>query len=145
MTDLQSMLIAQEGTGPMKDGRYYPYPDRVDKLTIGHGRNLDDHGLSEMEVSMLFSNDIADAIGDARLACGSFDTLSRPRQLVLCSMAFNLGRHRLTGFVKFLSAIGRQDWDTAAAEILNSEAATEAVDRYRTLAAMMKNNSSVWV
>ena len=79
------MLLHQEGK------RAKPYLDTRAKWTIGIGRNLTDKGLSEDEIIHLFNNDIADAIDDVRHVCSIYDQLSRARQMVLISLAFNLG------------------------------------------------------
>jgi lysozyme len=145
VTDIKAMLIAQEGPGPMKDGRFFPYVDTVGKRTIGFGHNLDDKGMPADVAMMLLHTDIADALDDVRHCCSCYDTLTRPRQLVMVSLAFNLGRERLNKFVRFLGAVHRVDWDEAADELLDSKAATQAPARYGQLAKMMRENVSLWV
>lgn len=145
MTDLEAMLRQQEGTGPMKEGRFYPYHDSKGLLTIGYGRCLDRKGMSQDEATMLFHADIADAIDDVQHVCSIYGQLSRPRQLVLISMAFNLGREGLAKWPRFLGAIHREDWDDAADELLDSKAARgDAPARYKHLAKMMRENVSTW-
>ena len=139
MTGLQTMLIAQEGM------ELKPYVDTVGKMTVGVGRNLADKGLSREEALMLLNNDIADAIEDVRHTFSCYDQLSHPRRLVLVSMAFNLGRERLSKFVRFIGAVHRGDWDNAAEELLDSKAAAQAPGRYKELARMMRDNSSAWI
>ena len=147
MTDAQAMLIQQEGTGPQRDGRFFPYPDTAapPRMTIGYGHNLEAKGIPEAVANMLFSDDLADAIEDVRYCFSCYDQLSRPRQLVLISMAFNLGRDKLNQFVRFIGAVHLGHWDAAADEIMNSKAAAQAPVRYKTLAAMMRNDTSEWV
>ena len=148
MTDLEQMLMAQEGTGPMKDGKFFPYQDTAvpSKTTIGYGHNLDDNGISKTVALMLFHDDIADAMEDVHHCCSCYDQLSRPRQLVMVSLAFNLGRERLAKFVRFLGALHLGHWDEAADELLNSKAAKQdAPTRYRQLAKMMREDVSQWV
>lgn len=146
MTDLQQMLMQQEGAGPRDDhGRFLPYEDSVGKLTIGYG-HLVEKGLPPDIALMLFHSDIADAIDDVRHCFSCYDTLSRPRQLVLVSMAFNLGRAKLAKFVRFIGAVHLGKWDEAADELLDSKAAKQdAPARYRQLAKMMRENVSEWV
>lgn len=145
MTDLHAMLMEQEGTGPMSDGRFFPYVDSVGKTTIGYGHNIDDKGIPSDIAMMLFNADIADAIQDVRHNCSCYDSLSRPRQLVMVSLAFNLGRHGLAKFVRFLGALHLGKWEEAADELLDSKAAKQAPVRYQQLAAMMRENVSRWV
>ena len=134
------MLLHQEGKQPK------PYLDTRQKWTIGIGRNLTDKGLSDDEIMHLFNNDIADAIDDARYLCLKYDDLSQARRMVLISMVFNLGRSRLAKFDKFLGALHREEWNEAADEILDSDAARkDAPARYATLARMMREDSSEWV
>jgi lysozyme len=146
MTDLQRMLMQQEGTGPRDDqGRFLPYPDSVGKLTIGYG-HLVEKGIPSDIALMLFNADIADALDDVRHCFSCYDQLSRPRQLVLVSMAFNLGRAKLAKFVRFIGAVHRGAWDEAADELLDSKAAKQdAPARYQQLAKMMRENVSEWV
>lgn len=146
MTDAQQMLMAQEGTGPRDaQGRFLPYLDSVGKETIGYG-HLIEKGIPADVANMLFMCDLADALDDVRHCFSCYDQLSRPRQLVLISMAFNLGRERLGRFVRFIGAVHLGKWDEAADELLNSKAAREdAPARYRQLAEMMKSNVSVWI
>jgi lysozyme len=145
MTDLERMLMAQEGSGPMRDGRFFPYVDSVGKTTIGYGHNLDAKGIPSEFAMMLFRGDIADAIDAVRHNCSCYDQLTRPRQQVLVSLAFNVGREGLAKFVRFLGAIHLSKWDEAAEELLMSKAAIQAPTRYGQLATMMRENTSVWV
>ena len=146
MTDLQQMLMAQEGTGPRDaHGNFLPYNDGMGNPTIGYG-HLIAKGLPPDIANMLFQSDIADALGDVNHCFSCYDSLSRPRQLVLVSMAYNLGREKLAGFVRFIGAVHRGAWDEAADELLDSKAARQdAPARYAQLATMMRDNTSVWL
>lgn len=145
MTDAQRMMMAQEGTGPVVNGQFMPYEDSLGKITIGYG-HLVNKGIPSDVALMLFHVDMADALDDVRHCFSCYDQLSRPRQLVLISMAFNLGRERLGKFVRFIGAVHLSKWDEAADELLDSKAAKEdAPARYRQLAKMMRENVSEWV
>ncbi len=146
MTDAQAMLMHQEGTGPFRDGKYFPYHDSEGIWTIGVGHNLEAKGIPADMGNLLFQADLAEALDDIRYNFSCYDTMSRPRQLVLISLAFNLGRTRLARFVRFIAACHLSKWDEAADEILDSDAARNPalMARYKTLAMMMRTNTSAW-
>ena len=145
MSDVEDMLNAQEGTGPMRDGRYFPYQDSEGIWTIARGHNLEAKGIPADVARMLFMGDVADAIDDIRHCFSCYDQLSRPRQLCLISMAFNLGRERLSKFVRFIGAVHLGKYDEAAEEMLRSKWAEQVGTRATTLAHMMRTNESQWV
>lgn len=157
MTDLQQMIIQQEGTGPMRNGCFLPYDDATGKplksgdvlkgkLTVGYGYNITDNGIDRDLAMMLLNIGLANAMADVHRVCSIYEQLSRPRQLVLISLAYNLGYERLSKFVRFLDALHRQDWDEAADELLDSDAArTDAPSRYTQLADMMRHSTWLWV
>jgi len=138
------MLMSQEGTGPIQNGRFLPYKDNLGKWTIAYGHLLED-GIPAEVANMLFQCDLADAVQAARELFSCYDSLSRPRQLVLISMAFNLGKHGLAQWPRFISAVHASQWEEAADELLDSKAAKiQAPARYTQLAAMMRVNQSEW-
>ena len=139
MTAVQRMLIAQEGLELM------PYTDTVGKWTIGVGRNLTDKGISKDEAMALLSSDIADAIDDIYHLFSCYDNLSEARQQVLISMAFNLGRTRLSTFTRFIGAVHRSDWEDAADEMMDSTWAKQVGVRAVTLSRMMRHSTSEWI
>ena len=120
MTDAQQMLMSQEGTGPRDEhGRFLPYEDSVGKLTIGYG-HLIEKGIPADVANMLFQCDLADAIEDVRHCFSCYDQLSRPRQLVLCSMAYNLaGRSSPSS----CASLGRCIWANTMTRRMNSSTA----------------------
>jgi len=141
MTDLQELIIRHEGK-KLNNRRHMPYKDTKLKLTIGYGRNLDANGISEDEALYLLNNDLYAAMETARGLVPMFDLLTRPRQLVLTSMAYNLGPTGLAGFEKMLMAIKMANYEDAAREMLDSDAARDLPMRYQELAAMMRGNLS---
>jgi lysozyme len=118
--------------------RAKPYLDSVGKLTIACGRNLDDKGLSMLEIDFLLENDLTDAERDARSLVVTFDKLTDARKAVLLNMALNLGRTRLAGFNRFLEAIHAEAWEQAAAEMLDSTWAKQVKGRADRLARQMR-------
>lgn len=110
---LVEQLKLHEGT------RLRPYRCTAGKLTIGHGRNLEDRGISRAEAEYLLRNDIAQARQELE-QIDAYRGLDPVRQAVLIDMAINLGISRLNGFARMWAAIARQDFVRAAAEMLDS-------------------------
>jgi lysozyme len=112
--------------------RLKPYADTVGKLTIGVGRNLTDVGISDTEVDLLLSNDIARVL--AQLSPFAwFQGLDEIRKGAIANMCFNLGVGGLLHFPHMLSALEKQDWETAAAEMANSVWAQQVGDRAKRI------------
>lgn len=120
-----------------EDVRKTPYKDSVGILTIGVGRNLE-KGLSDAEIAFMLENDIVQADLDARSVCPSFDSLSEPRKAVLVNMAFNLGRTRLSGFVRMLGAIADGKFSEAADEMKSSRWYVQVGERGKRLEKVMR-------
>ena len=98
-----------------------PYKDSLGILSIGVGRNLQDKGLSKIEVMDLLDNDIDDATEDAQFLVSSFDSLDSLRQYVIIDMAFNMGRTRLGKFRRMIAAVNIGDFGKAADEMVDSK------------------------
>lgn len=64
--------------------------------------------------------------------------LSEPRQVVLVCMAYQMGVDGLLAFKKMLAATSAGDYDTAAAEMLNSRWARQTPVRAQRMAAQMR-------
>lgn len=82
--------------------------------TVGYGRNLIDNPLTIAEATHLLTNDAIKALRDAADLVPTWVLLDDVRQNVIANMAFNLGKTRLSRFVKFLDAVGRKAWHEAA-------------------------------
>lgn len=139
MTDMEAMMIHDEGE------RLTLYTDTRGKLSIGIGHNLIDKPISKLVSRAMFMEDLADAIDDVNHCCSVYDELSRPRQLVMVNLAFNLGRTKLAKFVRFWNSVHLGHWDDAANHLMDSDAARQLPARYARLAKMMREDVSVWV
>jgi lysozyme len=150
MTDIQQLLQEHEAE------RSQPYLDCCGlpwrrcgcpvkgHLTVGIGRNLDAVPLTRDEIIMLLNLDIARAIEAVRALCPIYEELSRPRQLVLISMAFNLGKVGLSKFIRMWAAIEIGDWDEAADQMQASAWYRQVGRRGRDLVDMMRTSVSRW-
>ncbi len=118
------------------------YRDSVDLYTIGVGHELGATPrmtvITNEEAMALLTWDIEVAIGGATALLGSvaFNALSDARQRALTNMCFNLG-HRIWEFGKFITALNKADWPTAAAEMMDSKWAKEVGERADRLHAMI--------
>lgn len=110
---LETLKIAEGWSGRA-------YRDSVGILTIGYGRNLEAMTISRGLGAAWLKDDLANAEVECRAAWPWFDTLSSRRQAVVIELNFNLGMTRLRGFTRMLTALGRGDFDAAAAEMLDS-------------------------
>lgn len=122
--------------------RNKPYRDSVGKLTGGVGRNLDDVGFSDDEISLMLANDI-----NSRVLPGLtqfmpwYVRLNDVQQRVLANMAFNMGIEGLLGFRNMLDAVKSGDFNRAADEMLSSKWASQVGERATRLAEMMRNGA----
>ena len=132
--------------------------------TIGHGRNIDANpvtakelrdmgltrrqfsalidpetgeGLNEQEAGILFASDYVRAIKTSNKISG-YEGLSDARKDVIVNMAFNLGGTGVRKFKKMWAAIEEGDFDTASAEMLDSQWARTVGNRAVKLAEQMK-------
>lgn len=117
------------------------YRDTVGKLTIGIGRNLDDKGISRGEALMMLSNDIGEVEQALEKNIPWWARLNDTRQRVLADMAFNMGINGLLKFRKMMAALDREDYETAAAEMLGSVWAGQVKGRAVRLANMMRTGA----
>lgn len=129
--DIIAQLRRDEGV------KKFPYTDTVGKLTIGVGRNLTDVGLADTEINFLLRNDIYKVQQELTARFPFFAALDLVRQNVLVNMGFNLGVPGLAHFHLMMAAIEKNDWTTAASEMLNSQWARQVGNRATRLALQM--------
>lgn len=132
---LVAELSRDEGRVP------HAYKDSEGYLTIGVGHLIDKKKggrLPDFIIDLLLEYDIDAKINQIKSALPWIEKLSDARQRVVINMVFNLG---LAGFQKFRNAIAAmkaEDWDVAAAEMLNSKWARQVGPRAERLAQMMR-------
>lgn len=121
--------------------RLKPYLDTTGHLTIGFGRNLTDVGISLDEARMLLRADLARAEAAVIEAFPWAQHLDAVRQAVLVEMCFNLGIVELKKFHATLRALQFGQWETAAAEMLDSVWAQQVGQRAKDLSAMVRTGT----
>tara|TARA_R110002110_G_scaffold186074_1_gene393086 strand:+ start:324 stop:764 length:441 start_codon:yes stop_codon:yes gene_type:complete len=142
---LREELVADEGCV------YEVYLDHLGLKTVGIGhlcRETDpEHDMevgapvSEDRVLELFDRDMAWTFKDCHRLLPEFSDLPEEVRLIVANMMFNLGMNRLGGFKRFLEAVGKKDWASAADEMVDSkwhrqvpERSGRLIERMRALA-----------
>jgi len=97
--------------------------------------------ISEDRVLELFDRDMAWTLKDCHRLLPEFSDLLEEVRLIVANMMFNLGANRLGGFKRFLEAVGKKDWASAADEMVDSkwhrqvpERSGRLIERMRALA-----------
>lgn len=112
---------------------------KIEALGLKYDDVLDGSAsLSEKQIQTLFKTDVEAAIKSARAALADFDSLPERKQRVVVDMVFNLGEQRFKGFKKFIAAVNKGDYETAAKEMEDSRWYKQVKTRGKTLAEMMR-------
>lgn len=133
-------------TRQWEGNRITAYQDEFGNWTIGIGHKLGQGNWAHLtwmqsQIDTQFANDYADAEEGVQQDIGNlcWANLNDCRQAVLTDMAFNIGIDGLKGFHKMISALLIEDWQNAAAEILNSERAKQLAKRSASNAQIMSS------
>ena len=144
LKNLRTQLEIDEGI------KYEIYLDHLGYPTFGIGHLVKttdpEYGaevgtpVSEERVQECFEQDMQLAIYDcnALYGEGTFEEFPSEVQEILVNMMFNLGRTRLSKFVKFKEALLNHDWQKAAYEMRNSKWFYQVGDRSFRLYNRMK-------
>ena len=117
--------------------RTKPYRDSKGYWTIGTGRfigtRLEDLEVSDRTVDLWLAEDVEEAVADVCALIGEdiYNRLEPARQVALISLAFTLGREKLSHFRNTLAAARAGDWDAAAHGVLNSKWAKDVDPKNR--------------
>jgi lysozyme len=140
---LKKELIEDEGI------KYEVYLDHLGYKTFGIGHlckatdpeNDFEVGqeVSKERVDECFSNDIDKVIEDCIVLYDDFYTLPDEAQLIIANMMFNLGRPRLTNFVRMRKAVNEHNWQEAKIQMLDSKWARQVPNRAKRLSERMGN------
>ena len=121
------------------------YTCTAGKFTIGIGRCIDisvsGSGITQAEAEYLLRQDINRFTAMTHGLIVTFDSIDDVRQETLVELCFNMGPTNLGKFTKMLAAIDVKDWDTAAAELLDSRYAAQVGQRAITLANQLRIGS----
>jgi lysozyme len=98
---------------------------------------LKQRGITKEEALMLLAHDIQDCEQDLK-QFGWFNRLDPVRRKVVLDMRFNLGPGGFRGFRKMIAALERDDYDTAADEMVDSAWYHQVGNRSKRLVTMMR-------
>ena len=135
MSKLIEMIKEHEGVVP------HAYQDSRGYWTIGVGRLIDEKlggGLSDSEIDYLLANDIKRCRKEAE-EYSWFNKLNEPRQAVILSMLFNLGKPNFDKFKNMQAAMEEGDHMTASNEMLDSRWAGQIGRRAIEMSEMMQS------
>lgn len=112
--DLKSRLEREEGR------RQHMYKDSKGIWTVGIGYNIEEKGLPNDIIDILFDRTMSEASSDAR-KFPAWEHLNYARKSVLVAMVFQMGHRRVSGFKKALAAMEAEDWQEAHNQMLDSK------------------------
>ena len=98
--------------------------------------------LTEHDIQLLLTDDLNNVRKEAVGVFGQavWQSTSELRKEAILDVMFNLGLTRFKGFVNFIGAVKKKDWNTAAAELLLSDAARKNIVRYHRNAVVIQND-----
>ena len=94
--------------------------------------------VSEERVMELFDQDMSWTFRDCIRLLPEFNDLPDEVRLIVANMMFNLGAKRLSGFSRLLAAIEKEDWNSAADEMVDSKWHRQVPERSGRLIARMR-------
>ena len=92
------------------------------------------------QINTWFEQDMATSVKIAQKLCSSWNDLSDVRKRALADMAYNLGEPRLSKFTKFLEAMNKGDFITAAKELKESKWYTQVGLRGNNIITMISQS-----
>ena len=129
--------------------KYEIYLDHLSLPTLGVGHLIKDtdpeNGLpvgtkiEEERVNELFDEDIQVTIQECKYLYNDFDDLPEEAQIIIANMMFNLGRPRLSRFLKMKKHVDNRDFVSASEEMKNSKWYRQVTNRAQRLCDRMAN------
>jgi lysozyme len=117
----------------MEGLRLDPYRDTMSHWTVGYGHNLETTPISRAAALHILMDDVVATETELALKIPFWHDLSYRIQDVLINVAFNLGVEGLLKFKKTLFFLAAKQWENAADELLDSQAARDLPGRYKEL------------
>lgn len=128
--------------------KYEVYLDHLGLPTHGIGHLItewdEEYGkevgtpVSEERVNNCFQTDVHGTIEECKKLFDKFDDLPEEVQLILCNMMFNMGRPRLSKFLKLNDAIANENWLEASIQMEDSRWHKQVTNRANRLIKRME-------
>ena len=138
MEPIKSLELADALIEGHEGRRNKLYQCTAGKWSIGIGRNLEDRGLRDDEIELMFANDLLEA-SDALLKYPWYEKLNAPRQAAMLDMMFQLGQTRFAKFRNMIEALAAGDYKLAASEALESKYAKQVPERAWRIASIIES------
>ena len=129
--------------------KYEIYLDHLSLPTLGVGHLIKDTDpesglpigtkIEEERVNELFDEDIQVTIQECKYLYNDFDDLPEEAQRIIANMMFNLGRPRLSRFLKMKQHVDNRDFVSASEEMKNSKWYRQVTNRAQRLLERMQN------
>ena len=144
------MLKAHEGERRNEAGNHVAYDDASGlpikpgthvggHVTVGYGHHAGPgNGISERIAQRMLEEDVAIVREGLDRRLPWWRKLPRKPRMALVDMGFNMGVPNLMSFRRMLAALHERDYETAAAEALDSQWATQVGQRAQTVAQMLR-------
>ena len=94
--------------------------------------------VSEDRVNNCFQTDVHGTVEECKKLFDNFDDLPEEVQLILCNMMFNMGRPRLSKFLKLNDAIANENWLEASIQMEDSRWHKQVTNRANRLIKRME-------
>ena len=129
--------------------KYEIYLDHLSLPTLGVGHLIKDTDpesglpvgtkIEEERVNELFDEDIQVTIQECKYLYNDFDDLPEEAQRIIANMMFNLGRPRLSRFLKMKQHVDNRDFASASEEMKDSKWYRQVTNRAQRLCDRMAN------
>jgi lysozyme len=129
--------------------KYEIYLDHLSLPTCGVGHLIKDTDpesglpvgtkIEEERVNELFDEDIQVTLQECKYLYNDFDDLPEEAQRIIANMMFNLGRPRLSRFLKMKQHVDNRDFVSASEEMKDSKWYRQVTNRAQRLCDRMAN------
>lgn len=139
LAKLAAILIKHEGEV------LQPYQDSLGYWTVGIGHRINWLGriryrkITHQTALKLLHADINQTLKGLNKKASWFRFLNESRQIAIADLAFNVGIKGFLGFEKMIAALKKQDYSTAAKELLKSKYAEQVGQRAKELAQIVRS------